>query len=158
MIRVRWTDVPVRIGVSALRSAEQGRLGANNPGMAPIATVSSPNMENNMAVKVELLSKVMEYIETHPEKHRQDVWAIRAPCGTAYCFAGHVVVMTGWTEIIEPSGKGYECTKGMERHYISDVARMELGMEHGDCQLLFNYKNSVTDLRQIVDKLIANNQ
>ena len=35
---------------------------------------------------VELLERVMQHIDDHPEQHEQAVW-VRHECGTAACFA-----------------------------------------------------------------------
>lgn len=39
--------------------------------------------------------EAMARIELHPEQHHQAVWAIRQSCGTAYCLAGWICVVSG---------------------------------------------------------------
>lgn len=39
--------------------------------------------------------EAMARIELHPEQHHQAVWAIRQSCGTAYCLAGMICVVSG---------------------------------------------------------------
>jgi len=49
----------------------------------------------------ELLKKTLTYIKDNPEQWEQDWWVTAADdretpgCGTAYCFAGHTVVLSG---------------------------------------------------------------
>src|SRR5690348_5458725 len=42
---------------------------------------------------IELLEKVLKHIEDNPETWDQGNWR----CGTSYCFAGHAVLLSGWT-------------------------------------------------------------
>lgn len=42
-----------------------------------------------------LINKIMDHVLAHPETHRQASYAVKSECGTAYCFAGHAVHMSG---------------------------------------------------------------
>jgi len=113
-----------------------------------------------MAVNVPLLRKVMEHIENHPDEHNQKMWAIRNECGTAYCFAGHTVIMSGWRVLFEPYGNGNlwaGACKNPEtgaRVTISKAAAGLLGISPELARMLFNETNSADFLRFLVDEII----
>lgn len=43
----------------------------------------------------DLARAVLAHIEAHPETWSQGNWAIRTDCGTAFCFAGWTVALSG---------------------------------------------------------------
>lgn len=46
---------------------------------------------------IELLNKTLDHIKAHPETWKQSWWVTPTiTCGTAYCFAGHAVVLAGY--------------------------------------------------------------
>lgn len=47
-------------------------------------------------VNEDLLRRVLDHITAHPDEHNQGHWALWSDCGTAYCVAGHAVVMSGY--------------------------------------------------------------
>ena len=56
------------------------------------------NQSTDPAPNLPLLRKVLEHIDAHPKEWRQDSWATRtsaSACGTAFCLAGHAVVLAG---------------------------------------------------------------
>jgi hypothetical protein len=114
-------------------------------------------MEDGMAVNVELLNKVMEHIEAHPEEHDQDQWAQLADCGTKYCFAGHAAFMCGWTPIFDPDNTAAFCTSpdGDDSVPIESVARDLLGVTILQAEFLFYECGTADELRACVDKLIS---
>jgi hypothetical protein len=46
---------------------------------------------------LELAWAALRYIEEHPEEWDQENWGMAAPCGSTFCFAGHVVRLAGYT-------------------------------------------------------------
>ena len=44
---------------------------------------------------LDLLRKVLRQIDEFPETWQQGSYAVKQPCGTALCVAGHAVVMSG---------------------------------------------------------------
>lgn len=112
-----------------------------------------------MAVNIELLNKVMEHIEGHPEEHYQGTWARRTDCGTAYCFAGHAVVICGWDPIfpiVDHSDRkllAKACSRDGRVHAIQDVAELELGLTEEMANRLFHHRNSREQLREMVDQI-----
>src|SRR6478609_6380573 len=56
------------------------------------------NQSTDPVPNLPLLRKVLEHIDAHPEEWHQSVWAMEtsaSECGTAFCVAGHTVVMAG---------------------------------------------------------------
>lgn len=60
-------------------------------------------------VNEDLLRRVLTYITEHPDEHDQGNWAVRTECGTAYCLAGHTVVLSGH-EVDWPTAFGASAT------------------------------------------------
>jgi hypothetical protein len=106
-----------------------------------------------------LLRKVLDHIDAHPEEWEQGSWAIqssRYSCGTAYCLAGHVAVMTGhepaWDSIAQ--GEFYADHTTADA-CIGDVAQAELGITTEEADALFQADNSRTALREISEIIAA---
>ncbi|AMS02636.1 hypothetical protein BJD55_gp130 [Gordonia phage Yvonnetastic] len=56
-------------------------------------------------VNVELIDKVLEAVEKHPEQHDQGSWGFKEEgCGTTMCVAGWAVVLSGHPHTWERSG------------------------------------------------------
>lgn len=96
-------------------------------------------------VNIPLLRKVLDHVTAHPEEHNQSMWGVRTSCGTAYCIAGHALVMSGvqlgWEDTAD--GYGYatvDVTKDGEQ--IHDAARRVLGLDDVQAYLLFDPNNS----------------
>jgi hypothetical protein len=51
--------------------------------------------ESTTVPNVDLLEATMVHVETHPEAHSQLTWGKRTPCGTALCYAGHALELSG---------------------------------------------------------------
>lgn len=108
-----------------------------------------------MAANVALANKVMEHIEANPEEHDPTRWAIRNSCGTACCFAGRTVVMTGWELIFGRHGGSDDltaawCSRDSEVRFINEVAAEELGLTEDEADELFSAGNSCEKLRSLV--------
>ena len=102
-----------------------------------------------MTRNVELLQKVMDYIEAHPEKHDQTDWF----CGTAACFAGHAALMSGWTIVTSQKNAGM-VTNGDCIRYVPGVARDALGLTIAEADALFDESLTTPQLHVMVDDLI----
>lgn len=118
-------------------------------------------------VNVPLLEKVMAHIEAHPEEWNQDMWVTlpgsesailaklegRTYCGTAYCFAGHVVHMAGY-DFHDPEKGGHFVTVDGGARLTSEVAACELGLDPEDATDLFWASNTLEDLQRHVKRLV----
>lgn len=106
---------------------------------------------------VPLLRKVLEHITAHPEEHNQFTWALQRPgCGTAFCVAGHAVVMSGRDVAWEPPlrwGGAWMAHETTDGRPIMEVAQELLGL--GDCAAfrLFRGKNSLEDIWCIAEEI-----
>lgn len=139
----------------------------------PIEDCDSDHVPN-----MPLLRKVYEEIVHNPENWRQSNWvtatlttearvaligARELPatvleqqwhCGTAYCFAGHAAVMSGWQPLVEAyqysgtvvAGEMATHADHDEKHYIEDVAQHELGLTDDEADNLFAAGNDIDDI------------
>lgn len=109
-----------------------------------------------------LINKVMDHIEAHPEEHNQADWAIKVdhPCGTAYCYAGHAVHMSGG-EMIFTDGHAVHIAEfcimpGSENPHgrrVDDTAVDLLGISPQMAEYMFDAVRTVAELRHAVDGL-----
>lgn len=109
------------------------------------------------------LDAALAYIEQHPEEHRQQTWAWRTPCGTAYCLAGHVAVQAGatfrWNAFV--GADGTQLADAVEVTYegrlidVDELAMTLLGVEDEAASDLFEGGNTLADLRDQRDALAA---
>ena len=80
-----------------------------------------------------LAYKILDHIDAHPEQWNQTTWFRESECGTAGCFAGWAVVLTGHDiEFGSPDGRGrryYASVDGDPDSLISEVAASELGID-----------------------------
>jgi len=105
-------------------------------------------------VNVPLLQKVLDHITAHPEEWRQSDWASKSACGTAYCVAGHAVVMSGYTASF--SSKNWAtgfCVKDGRRGHIDTVAREVLGLDLWQAQDLFHGRNTMQEIWDIATEI-----
>ena len=54
----------------------------------------------------ELIDKVMAYIREHPEEWDQRYWVKRSACGATACFAGHAMLLSGYSLEAHKEGCG----------------------------------------------------
>jgi hypothetical protein len=121
-----------------------------------------------MKPNVELLRATLAHIEAHPETWNQQMWSNE--CGTAFCFAGHAVVLSGCT--VNPEREQVlldtvpaefhdtfrEITGGWNPP-IALAAAVLLGLYDTDAIgrsqtiRLFNGDNTLEDLRSMVAEL-----
>ncbi len=114
----------------------------------------------------DLLWQVYNYIKAHRKEWDQEVWA-RKPtnpevtCGTAFCFAGHVVLATYpqaipvWWDSHTVSGKllADRVRLGNNRQYdISVLAQKKLGLTYTESLDLFAATNTLTRIRGLITK------
>jgi|SRR5580765_737583 hypothetical protein len=129
-----------------------------------------------MTFNVELAQDVLGHIELHPETWDQKWWASKRPaCETSHCFAGWAVVIAEkatdndfhW----EPRFQ-WEMTNDVidgrrrlvanrvtvngesESQPISYVAQNLLGLSNINSHVLFSYKNTLNDLRNMIKFMI----
>ncbi len=113
-------------------------------------------MELPMAPEV-LLKETYNYILEHPEEHDQAWWASKNSCGTSYCFAGHAVVLAGYT--INWGGtyggigrSSFVNLPGVGNFdSISAVAKRLLELNDDQADLLFAGGNTIGDIRDILE-------
>lgn len=128
---------------------------------------------------IELLDQVIAKIEAEPETWDQDTWGradvfdetTETACGTAYCVAGHVSIMTGakpmWRKKVESywDNEAQEF-KYREYWYFNDVqapdgrfrsvegyASDQLELDYGDANRLFHHANSFDDIKEMRNML-----
>lgn len=112
-------------------------------------------------IDVARLRKVLEHVTAHPREWQQGNWAVKGPCGTAYCVAGHAVAMftdvtfewseddTPWAFRDDPDmvygASEVRLPDGSIRQ-IKAVARELLGLTKTQAAILFWSNNDLYDL------------
>lgn len=112
---------------------------------------------NDAAPNLPLLRKILSHIDAHPDEWYQKFWARRAvaesSCGTAFCIAGHAVVMAGglprWTgdqasNVTMPDGTSAS---------INAAAAHLLGLKMEDADQLFHPSNLRADVQDIAEDI-----
>lgn len=103
-------------------------------------------------VNVELMQKVLDHITNHRDEWDQTAWATKtsfSSCGTAYCFAGHAVHMTGhelaWSKQQNGQAVFVKWEQGDDpgEHAISYVAKEELELAGWQAAALFDSDNTL---------------
>lgn len=119
---------------------------------------------------VELLRRVLAHIEAHPEQWDQLSYRALVDCGTAYCFAGHVVGLTGgrWSAPIGAEDADddddelpplEDCVDvGDVIQHVSYYAQNQLGITSGQADELFSPGNTLDDLRRIVGRICGDRE
>lgn len=105
---------------------------------------------------VPLARKVMEHIVENPDEWDQAEYGQRTECGTAFCFAGHTVLLAGhdvsWMEC--PCGEGaphFFSSSTTNGESISFVARRQLGLAYQEARELFSGGNTIADLWRLLE-------
>lgn len=117
-----------------------------------------------MDFNADLARKVLDHIRRHPETWDQGSWVSTQDCGTAYCFAGHALVLSGYkpnTYIDAYTGElqtSYSTMVRPDGHavYVEYEAQELLGIDFGRGTRLFDCNNDLDDLADIVDAYAAN--
>jgi hypothetical protein len=113
-------------------------------------------------VNTPLLRKALEHITAHPEEWKQSFWAsndlregpLRRPaidsCGTAYCLAGHAVLLAGYEFVWEsPDMAANVALPGelaADAVFAGHKAQELLGLTRYEAERLFHSDNSLADL------------
>lgn len=100
-------------------------------------------------IDVPLLRKALEHITAHPEGWNQEHWAQKTACGTAFCLAGHVAVMSGHEPLWERCGFEWSAAATTDGELIFDVARRHLGLTLHEAQDLFEGGNYLERLWEL---------
>lgn len=129
---------------------------------------------HQVVLDIPLARKTIEHIEAHPEEHNQGAWVttrtefretgVTPACRTAYCFAGHAVVLSGgefaqyddgedFVFVHGPITAQYRQNKAYGGIHIADYAQHVLGLAPGEASRLFFANNTVEDLRGMVTSL-----
>lgn len=108
-------------------------------------------LSDNPVRNTALFYRIAKMQETFPESHNQKNWGQakpEAPCGTAFCIAGHAVHETGWNaaaegDLYSPSWmrspwREVVRPKGTEVFNILDAAKLELGLTLPEQYVLFS--------------------
>ncbi|WP_119728368.1 hypothetical protein [Thermomonospora amylolytica] len=117
---------------------------------------------------VSLLRLVLTHIEMHPHQWNQRDWRTLSECGTAYCFAGWTVVLSGGKFAVNPYSNqicqtrvvpaGVDPTDVTKWQHVAEYAADLLGITppiRGDAVIhpLFLAINTLDDLRRVVAEL-----
>lgn len=120
-----------------------------------------------------LLLETLEYIKTHPQFWEQSAWGIWTnevtghpeiilttvameeinSCGSAFCFAGHAALRTGFPPPPKSPNEMWTDDKGT---WIDDHARTALGLTYDQADILFSPENTMDELETLVKAIIEN--
>lgn len=110
-------------------------------------------MTFHTAVNQPLLRETMDTILAKPEAHNQEFYARRTECGTAYCFAGTALVLSGEDFAFSSNHYGEVSWDLASGKPLFITACMILGIRPDDAMTLFHGDNTVEDLKHMVDVL-----
>lgn len=111
-------------------------------------TETTPNLD--------LLDRVMDHIDQHPEEWKQSYWITATTCGTAACFAGHACLMEGWQLFPVSRFGSYRfemVAKDGAVNDVRDVAVALLGLDEKQAERLFGATNTLDDLHSMVKQI-----
>lgn len=110
-------------------------------------------------VNVPLLRKALEHVTAHPEEWDQGVWAKRSSqCGTQYCLAGTVVVLSGefraqWSSTNYSTEFTHYCTRVDNDDCLYDIQDTAINLLNTDAYHLFNGSNTLRDLWELAAEM-----
>ena len=102
-----------------------------------------------MSINIDLLEKVCDHIQAHPELIDMTKWVREEDCGTVACIAGHTCLLSGYKAV---EGKKYTMKRGVERISIQDEAQKLLGLDDEQAADLFFTGNWDMTLSHAYDK------
>ena len=120
---------------------------------------------------IELLDKVLDYIKTHPQEWRQSSWyailnpdgtlldgdiVVDEPCGTAFCFAGHAAMMTGFPKPPTYNGAIWTGVVDGREYFVDTWAARVLDLTPDQADILFESRNTLEELETIVNAIKEN--
>lgn len=129
-----------------------------------VRRVAAPVTDPAPTPNVPLLKQTLAHIEAHPTAWNQDAWCEETDCGTAYCFAGHAIVLHGahfavdqdgdaLGEWVAPPGRD-PADKDLWVPTAAYAAKLlGLRMPYGVLPPLFQASNTLDDLRRMVDEI-----
>lgn len=102
---------------------------------------------------IDLLDRVMDHIETHPEEYFQLDWV----CGTTACVGGRTCILSGDTPKLIRRGTqiraDFVVTVAGDTRDIGDRARELLGLTSEQADRLFWGDNTLDDVRSMVRQI-----
>lgn len=124
-----------------------------------------------------LINKVMDYLREHPKEWDQRYWVESTACGTTACFAGHTMLLSGYTvdrvkrgcdeDLNEDHDCGlYGCDVIDTKFFTPDGRRIDdedieagklLGLTRWDSESIF-FRTSIVDIddmQEIIDDIRA---
>ncbi len=96
-------------------------------------------------MNTELFEKILNRIKTDPETWCQRAWANE--CGTAFCFAGHVVADMGLA--VKPGGAVHD-ESGSFVGVVSRTAAKALGITSQEGDWLFDADRTISDFEKVL--------
>lgn len=95
-----------------------------------------------------------------PSEWNQGVWALRTPCGTVCCAAGHVALgLPEWEPKFYSDGTYQTFQKvgggDYDTETARDLARRELDIDWDDANDLFSGDNDYKDMMRVLKRCIA---
>lgn len=109
---------------------------------------------------VDLMLAVREQITSHPETHKQEMWATRTECGTTYCIAGWAAALSGKEMLWEPGcdwpEEAYYLVEpgGTQGQMVAWYARDALGLTQLEADRLFAASVPEASALAMLDELI----
>jgi hypothetical protein len=89
----------------------------------------------------------------------QKMWVEINECGSAFCYAGHLLHMQGWQAVRLPDQPSWS-TFGLARNGeiltwtgIGERAAQELGLTNAEADALFEEDNDLERLKMLVDEI-----
>jgi len=89
----------------------------------------------------------------------QKMWVEINECGSAFCYAGHLLHSQGWQAVRLPEQPSW-ATFGLQRGGeiltwtgIGERAAQELGLTNAEADALFEEDNTLEQLKEIVDEI-----
>lgn len=111
-------------------------------------------MSTEPAPNLELLRRVLRYIDAHPEEWDQTTYAVLRPCGTCCCVAGHTCILSG-VQIEWGRFSGSHVAWTMNHGHIGEAARKLLGITGDESVELFAAHNTRADLERYASQIAA---
>lgn len=125
---------------------------------------------------VELLRETLQYIKNNPQSWRQDVWFTHIDpetgrrvesvieveveevnsCNTAFCFAGHAALKSGFPAPPKESYSQWTAEIDGKTVHVDTYAASKLGITYDQADVLFSGENSLEDIETIVEAIIEN--
>lgn len=105
-------------------------------------------------VNIDLLNRIIDHIEQHPETWDQRAWAQKTECGTAFCVAGHAVNFAYPDLVAQAVGIGNLYLPDHESWRKLGVEALELDFIVAD--ILFSSDNTLDEIKAIRDALAQN--